>query len=249
MTSRGRVIGGSIAAAVMLVSAGVAIARSGRGGNEHRTTKTTPSTSTVPETSAPTTSPPATSTAPATTPTVAPPPPVTVPPPTTTVAPPATPIARPEDFTGSLGLQPALPVATSVVHVGDDLQIGLLVRNGSGHTFVIGDPTGARLRVTVSLVCSHLAGLANWSLGIVRGGTTWPSDDNTGITSHEIVRAGDVGNMTCRIAYVRGGTTPVFDPVSNGMISHDVTIVAPLPNIPAVHLTVLATTRVSGSDG
>jgi hypothetical protein len=251
MTSRRRIVGG-LAAALILALVGVAIARNGNGGNHKAATTTTTAT--------PTSTSPPSSTAPATTPptTGAPPPVVTVAPTTccsqgtapttTTVATsPTTPIGRPEEFTGSLDMSAPLPVDTSVAWVGEDLQIQVLVRNGSDHAFVIGDPTGRGAHVSVSLVCSHLDGLANWSLPVVGFGTRWPPDDNTGIISHETVRASDIGNMTCRAAFVRGGSTPTFDPVSHAMISHDVTIVAPLPNIPAVHRVVVATRPVSTS--
>jgi hypothetical protein len=143
-----------------------------------------------------------------------------------------------QDLTGVFGVG-TNDVLPPVVHVGEDLQIALLVRNSSGHAIVIGDPTGHHARVQLALVCSHLGGLANWSLAFSSSGSQWPPEDNTGITTVDVLEAGDIGTQTCEIAFVRGGGTPVFHKISNGSIGHDVTIVAPLPSIPAVQFTVL----------
>jgi len=131
--------------------------------------------------------------------------------------------------------------------VGEDVQIAVLVRNGSTHSVVIGDPTGAGDSVRVALVCSHLGGLANWSLPVVGPGTTWVPGDDTGIVTHEVVRTNDIGQQTCQVGFVRGGSEPRLDPISNSMVSHDVTIVAPLPHLRAVRLLVVAAPAASTS--
>jgi len=158
---------------------------------------------------------------------------------TVTISGPAVPpVAQRQDFTGSLAIGTQGQAAPVVERVGGELQIGVLVRNGSDHPFVVGDPTGQGYAVNVALVCSHLGGLANWSLPIVDAGTRWIPGDNTGIISHEVVQPSDIGRQTCQVAFVRGGSAPRFDPISHAMISHDVTILASLPNLHAVALIV-----------
>jgi hypothetical protein len=237
------VVGAVTLAVLLTLAAVVAMTRPG-----HRPASAaaapTPSASTAPTSStALTTTTTTLATTTSTTIMALPPPPTCCPagagPPSETVAVPTSPprVQLP-DLTGVLGVGTS-DVQPAVGHVGEDLDLGLLVRNSSGQAIVIGDPTGHHVRVQLALVCSHLSGRANWSLPFTSSGSQWPAEDNTGITNAALLDASDIGRQTCEIAFVRGGRNPVFVKLANATISEGVTIVAPLPNIPAVHFTVV----------